>query len=76
MLTKMYMLTMFQAMNNVLAHGALPQSLSKKLSLATQFGGRLLAKSSIIWFQPSPQLMRKSKMSAFGTVRKLRLACP
>lgn len=33
----------------------------------------MVAKSSMIMFQPSPQLIRKSSIRAFGTVRKLRL---
>jgi len=72
-LTKMYMLKMFQEMNRARAHSGLPQSPSRNWSPTMQVGGTTVAKSSIIWFQPSPTLMRKSRMSAFGTLRKLRL---
>ena len=74
-LTKMYMLRMFQDMNRVRAHAALPQSLSKKLrepETKTQLGGSIFAKSSIILFQLSPQLMRNRRIRALGTLRKLR----
>ena len=72
-LVKMYMLRMFHKMNKPLAHSVLPQSLLKKFVSSTQKGGRIVAKSSMIAFQPSPILIRKSKIKAFGTVLKLRL---
>ena len=72
-LTKMYMLSIFHEMNNVRAHAALPQSLPKKLpSTKTQFGGVIVAKSSMIAFQPSPQLIRNRRIRALGTLRKFR----
>src|SRR3569833_1613557 len=72
-LTKMYMLMTFQAMKSTRAHDGLPQSLLKNVGPSTQLGGSMPAKSSMIWFHPSPQLMRNSRMSALGTVRKFRL---
>lgn len=65
------MLMMFQEMKSGRAHAALPQSSYRPELIHT--GGSIVAKSSMISFHPSPQLIRKSKMSDLGTSRKLML---
>lgn len=69
-LTKIYMLRIFQDMKSSRAHVALPQSLLEKSESETQRGALIVAKSSMILFQVSPQLIRKSRMRALRTVRK------
>lgn len=73
MLTKIYILRIFQDMNRIRAHVALPQSLFKNFSSRTHLGYVIVAKSSMILFHASPQLIRKSRIRALGTSRKLRL---
>ena len=72
-LVNRYVLNTFHEMKKTRARSASPQSFSKFNLPTVQYGDTTAAKSSIILVRPSPRVIRKRRISAFGMFLKLTL---